>query len=75
MCTTKFLNEADIFISITGSMNKEIDFKSKLKNNGQLTRFEFFDTLIRIAKKRFYDSKEVKSVADAVEMLIVDHMQ
>jgi hypothetical protein len=74
LTTTKFLNEQDIFIATTGAQNKEIDFKSKVKVNGILTRFEFFDTVIRIAKKRFFDSKEVKTVADAVEMCIVEFM-
>ena len=67
---TNSLNEADIFISVTGAFNKEIDFRSKIKIVGLLTRFEFFDTLIRIAKKRFFDSKEVKTVAAAIETLI-----
>ena len=48
LTTTKHLNEADIFISTTGAQNKEVDFKSKIKVNGILTRFEFFDTIVRV---------------------------
>lgn len=71
---TKHFNDADVHISCAGAINKEIDFKSKVKINGILTRFEFFDTIIRASKKRFYDSKEVKSVADAVEMCICEYI-
>jgi hypothetical protein len=57
------------------AMTNDIKFGEGSKRiSGQLTRFEFMETLLRIAYNRFVVSKQISSTAEAVQKLIEEHI-
>ena len=63
---------ADLEVCFTAAISNP---KTKLKNKNGLCRAEFLEVLVRIAYDRFYKTKEVKTVAEGLRLLINDYIK
>jgi hypothetical protein len=56
---------------MTNTKPKEL---AKVTPAKALVRFQFVDALIRIALKRYFESKVVNTKLEAIQMLIKEHL-
>ena len=73
----QILDRANLLMSdvdrIFIATNVELE-EQEANDDRSLCRFEFYEILVRLAKLKFYEKGACKTIAEAVEKLIVDHV-
>ena len=70
----KHLKIAWVDTYMIAALGNEVKYKGSNRIEGFLTRFEFSEVLIRLAKARFVESKICVTVGEAFDKLITEHI-